>query len=108
MTGAIQLEELALRCELALGRVDAALARIDRLAEGAPRPEVWGERRVEVLQQASRAGAALMACRELERRIAALPAAQRGLTSTKERAARLQALRRRLEDTRTGTESGKR
>jgi tetratricopeptide (TPR) repeat protein len=108
-TGAIQLEELALRREIELGRFDAALDRISRLAAGSPRPDAWLERRLDVLEQSGRAAEALLGTRDLEERIRALPAAQRSMTSTRERGARLLERRLRLESNLyRGMECGKR
>jgi len=50
----VSLEEAALEMELALGRTDAALARLGRLASASKRPERWLARRAEVLERAGR------------------------------------------------------
>lgn len=51
----IALERPAIDLELAEGRYDAALARVERIAAQADRPEVWLARRGEILRQAGRA-----------------------------------------------------
>lgn len=50
----VTLELEALEVELILKRTDDAVARVDRLAAGAARPEPWLVRRGEILEQASR------------------------------------------------------
>jgi tetratricopeptide (TPR) repeat protein len=54
----VALETPALDLEVRLGRTDAALARVDRLAADAGRPESWLVRRAEILHAAGRAGSA--------------------------------------------------
>ena len=48
------LQLYAIELELQLGQVDAALARLDRIAAQSPRKEVWLARRGEILTQAGR------------------------------------------------------
>jgi len=52
--GPVVLELAALEMERILGRTDDALARLDRLAAGAVRPEPWLVQRGEILETAGR------------------------------------------------------
>jgi tetratricopeptide (TPR) repeat protein len=70
--GAVTLELYAIEIEERMGRTDAALARIDRLATAASRKESWLLRRAEILERAGRADEAR---ESYERTIAAIDAA---------------------------------
>lgn len=72
------LEFEALDLEIALGRFDPALARIDRLSKGAARLESWHARRGDVLAAAGRAREAREAYHLALRAIESLPAGRRG------------------------------
>lgn len=96
VTGAVALEELALRFEVELAAFDAALRRVARLADRSPRPEIWRERATELLERAGRFDAARAACIELERELARLPAARRRLPATNDLRARITERRERL------------
>jgi len=87
--GAVLLELEALELERALGRFDAALIRIDRLAAASPRPESWLIRRGEVLEAGGRAGEAAAAYRGALAAMAELPPGRRdspGVTKLAEQA----------------------
>lgn len=71
--GAIALQLEALDLELERQAWDAALARVDRLAAGAPRKEAWWIRRGEILVAAGRDAEALEAFRRALDAIDALP-----------------------------------
>jgi len=69
----VTLELRALALEEQLGRVDAAVARLDRLAAQSERRETWLKRRGDVLARAGRAGAARAAYAAAVAAIAELP-----------------------------------
>ena len=71
--GAITLELEALALERELGRTDAALARLQRLAGAAQRPEPWLVRKGVILEQAGRAAEARQAYRQAREGLQALP-----------------------------------
>jgi tetratricopeptide (TPR) repeat protein len=73
----VTLQLFAIDVELKQKRVDAALARLDRVASQSPRKETWLARRGEILQQAGRAKEAIEAYQAALRAIAALPPARR-------------------------------
>lgn len=79
--------------ELEAGRAhwDAALARLDRMAEGAQRREGWLARRGDLLQRAGRLESARQAWRDARNAIDALPALRRNTPA-------MIALRARLEE----------
>jgi len=68
----------AMELEIANGLFDAALARVDVLAQQAPRPEPWMARRAALLQQAGRTTEARTAWTALRDRILGLPNLERG------------------------------
>lgn len=68
----------ALDLEISLGRVDAALSRVDALQKAAPRPEPWMAKRATVLTQAGRNEDAKAAWLELWEHLQALPNLERG------------------------------
>jgi tetratricopeptide (TPR) repeat protein len=68
----------ALELEIALGRYDAALARVDVLKQTAPRPEPWMARRASVLAQAGRIRESQAAWLALITHLQALPNLERG------------------------------
>lgn len=72
------LVQLALQREIAAGRFDAALARIDTLQKSAPRVELWMAKRASVLEQAGRRAEAQSAWQALLDHLAALPNLERG------------------------------
>ena len=78
----MQLEELALRFERELGRLDDALRRIDRLRRSSPRPELWDAREAALLEHAGRRREARAAAERGLARIAAAPARIRALGTT--------------------------
>lgn len=68
----------ALELEVTLGRVDAALSRIDAMQKTAPRPEPWMAKRATILAQGGRAEEATTAWMALRDHILALPNLERG------------------------------
>lgn len=68
----------AMELEVATGRFDAALSRIDAMQKSAPRPEPWMAKRAELLTQAGRPAEARAAWQALIAHLAALPNLQRG------------------------------
>lgn len=68
----------AMEMEIALGRFDEALKRVDVMEQQAPRPEPWMARRAALLTQAKRFDDARSAWTALRDRIAALPNLERG------------------------------
>jgi predicted Zn-dependent protease len=71
------LQLYAIEIELKLGRVDAALARLDRMAAQSARKETWLARRGEILMQAGRRKEARRAYEASLAAIEALPAGAR-------------------------------
>ncbi len=71
--GAITLELEALALERELGRTDAALARLQRLAGAAQRPELWLVRKGAILEQAGRVAEARQAYRQAREGLQELP-----------------------------------
>lgn len=61
----VTLELEALEIEIDLGRNDAALARLDRLARETPRPETWWIRRARLLESLGRPAEALETYRRI-------------------------------------------
>jgi Flp pilus assembly protein TadD len=74
----VSLELPAVDLEVELGRFDAALARLDRLAAGAPPNPMWITRRGEVLERAGRDREARAEYAKALALIDARPAARRG------------------------------
>lgn len=68
----------AMELEIAHAKYDEALARMDVMAQQAPRPEPWMARRAALLQQAGRAQDARAAWTTLRDRILGLPNLERG------------------------------
>jgi tetratricopeptide (TPR) repeat protein len=68
----------AMEWEMAAGRYDEALKRIDAMELQAPRPEPWMAKRAELLTRAGRTGDARDAWTALRDRILALPNLERG------------------------------
>lgn len=78
MTQSPGLVMKALELEITLGRVDAALSRVDAMQKTAPRPEPWMAKRAAVLAQCGRAEDAKAAWTALRDHILALPNLERG------------------------------
>lgn len=68
----------AMDLEVALGRYDAALTRVDVLQQTAPRPEPWMAKRASLLTQAGRIRDSQAAWQALISHIQALPNLERG------------------------------
>jgi tetratricopeptide (TPR) repeat protein len=73
----VALASRAIEIELAQGRVDAALVRLDRLASRASRQETWLARRAEILEDSGRRAEARAAYAEALSEIDRLPARRR-------------------------------
>ncbi len=73
----ITLELEALELELALGRTEAALARVERLAETTAAPEPWILRKAEILERSGRTDEARVAYRRVLEGLEARPAHRR-------------------------------
>jgi tetratricopeptide (TPR) repeat protein len=73
-----QLVLKALEFELAAGRFDAALERVDAIQKLMPRPEPWMAKRAAILTQADRTEAAQAAWTALRDHLLALPNLERG------------------------------
>jgi tetratricopeptide (TPR) repeat protein len=73
----VALASRAIEIELAQGRVDAALVRLDRLASRASRQETWLARRAEILEDSGRRAEARAAYAEVLSEIDRLPARRR-------------------------------
>lgn len=73
-----QLVLKALEFELAAGRFDAALERVDAIQKLMPRPEPWMAKRAAILTQADRPEAAKAAWTALRDHLLALPNLERG------------------------------
>jgi hypothetical protein len=87
----VSLDSRAIELELALGRHDGALARIDRQGAATIRKDLWLARRAEVLDQAGRPRAALEARRAALHALQALPPALQRRPATLELRQRLMA-----------------
>lgn len=68
----------ALEIEVSLGRVDAALSRVEAMQKTAPRPEPWMAKRATVLAQCGRTDDAKAAWTALRDHILVLPNLERG------------------------------
>ncbi|MCA9291808.1 MAG: hypothetical protein KDA25_11820 [Phycisphaerales bacterium] len=90
----VVLQEQAIALERRMGRIDAALMRLDDVVRGAQRPEKWLALRSELLMECGRVDDARAACHDALRAIARLPRARRHTPAT---LALEDALRRRLD-----------
>jgi tetratricopeptide (TPR) repeat protein len=84
----VTLELAALSLERKAGLFDAALARVERLADGAPRKESWLVLRGEILARAGRVGEARRAFAAALEAIAALPDHRRSVRAVRDLEAR--------------------
>jgi len=91
---ALDLEALAI--ERALGRTDAALIRLERLAAASSRAEIWLTRRAETLEQAGRMAEAQQSWRAASSAIERLSASRRASAAIVELNAVVSAALRRL------------
>jgi tetratricopeptide (TPR) repeat protein len=71
------LQMAAIEMEIQWNRVDAALARVDKIMAQAPRKETWLARRGEILRQAGRNDEAAQAFRAALKELEALPSHRR-------------------------------
>jgi tetratricopeptide (TPR) repeat protein len=86
----VTLQNAAIAIELALGRNNAALARVDRVLADLQRKETWLVRRGEILEAAGRHDEARQAFADALRSIDRLPAHHRDTKATRDLQARLQ------------------
>ena len=91
----------AIDLELELGRHDAALARLDRIASRADRKETWLVRRGEILEQAGRPAEARAAYVAAIEAVQALPATRRGTRAVSRLQTRAEEALTRLDATTT-------
>jgi predicted negative regulator of RcsB-dependent stress response len=80
----ITLQLYAIELETELGRHDAALARLTRIAAGANRQETWLVRRGEILESAGRTNEAQVAYAAALDAIEALPTSRRSSRAMQE------------------------
>lgn len=78
----ITLLRLAIELELEAGRIDAALARLDLIADGAARKERWLTERADILVGANRTAEALDAYRAAMTAVESLPQQRRNNNAT--------------------------
>jgi predicted Zn-dependent protease len=79
----------ALEIELKQNRVDAALARLDKVMAQSPRKETWLVRRGEILQQAGRTKEAVAAFQAAQKALDTLPPTRRTVPAMAELEQRL-------------------
>jgi predicted Zn-dependent protease len=94
----VVLESYALDLEQRDGRLDAALARIERLAAGSPRQESWLVRRAAILAEAGRPGDAEQSLRQALLAIERLPPHRRTAPATTRLEAKARLSLEQLED----------
>lgn len=87
----LPLQLAILDLELESARFDAALARVDEIARGAERKDLWLARRGEILRRAGRTTEAAEAFRSALASIDALPAARRKAAFTRDLETRVRA-----------------
>jgi predicted Zn-dependent protease len=93
----VTLQLYAIEIELGLERHDAALARLDRIADRSPRKETWLLRRGEILEQAGRAQEATLAYRGTLEAIDKLPVGRRSNRAVQRLVAQATSALERLE-----------
>jgi predicted negative regulator of RcsB-dependent stress response len=81
---ALPLHLSLLDLELEAGRFDAALSRVDQIARGSDRKDLWCVRRGEILVRAGRPAEASGAFRAALAAIESLPAERRGTKFTRD------------------------
>ena len=87
----VVLQSAAMDVELKQKRVDAALARLDKVMAQFPRKETWLMRRGEILQEAGRGGEAVEAFKGALQAMETLPPARRAVTAMAELEQRIRA-----------------
>jgi tetratricopeptide (TPR) repeat protein len=92
----ITLTQLAIDCEVEAGRLDAALARLAKVVDTAPRKERWLFRRGELLEKAGRSEAARAAYTAAQVALAKLPPERRATAAMEKLAQELTAALTRL------------
>lgn len=92
----VSLTTTAIEIEQASGRNEAALARLNRLIDGAPRPETWLARRAELLAGIGRSREAAADCLAALAAIERLPQRVRDTRSSADLEARLREMLRNL------------
>ena len=95
----------AMELEIATGKFDGALLRVDVMRISAPRPEPWMAKRAEILDLAGRRAEALAAWQALVAHIAALPNLQRGSHSMSTLAEQAQNALRRISSANSNSRS---
>jgi tetratricopeptide (TPR) repeat protein len=80
----ITLTQLAIDCEVEAGRTDAALARLAKVVEAAPRKEPWLFRRGELLEKAGRTDTAREAYLGAQAALTKLPPERRATAAMNE------------------------
>ena len=87
----VTLQLPALEIEVKQHRVDAALARLDKIMNQFPRKETWLMRRGEILREAGRPGEAVVAFQQALQALDALPPTRRAVPAMAELERRLRA-----------------
>jgi predicted Zn-dependent protease len=95
----VSLQLYAIDLELARGRTDAALERLERIAAAAPRPESWQLKRAEILERAGRLDEARLALRATLDALATLPEARRESSAARKLREQAQSALARLDRT---------
>lgn len=88
----VSLQLPAIEYELQLGRVDAAVARVEAIAAKAPRRDLWLRKKGEILQQAGRRKEARASFQAALAELAALPSPARESAAVREAEQQLRAL----------------
>jgi predicted Zn-dependent protease len=94
--GPVSLEIVALSLEEESGRSEAALRRLERLAQTSPRPEAWLLRRGELLETVGRLDEAARTYRAALTSIEGLPAAKRATAGFQDMESRIRSALARL------------
>jgi tetratricopeptide (TPR) repeat protein len=92
----ITLTQLAIDCEVEAGRLDAALARLAKVVDAAPRKERWLLRRGELLEKAGRIDVAREAYTAAQAALSKLPPERRATAAMEKLAQDLTAALTRL------------
>ena len=95
----ITLLHLAIELELELGRTDAALERLDRIADGASRKERWLTEQADILVDANRPAEAQVAYQNAMLAIEGLPQQRRHNSATQRLEQRIREALLRLDET---------
>lgn len=93
----VTLAALALDLEIAQGRTDTALRRVDALVAAAPRKEAWLLRRSGILEKAGRMAEARAACEQARAALAVVPEVRRSTAAARALQDEIEAALRRLQ-----------